>query len=65
MAPAVISLPMQKTQEMQSVLSLGWEDTLEKEMATHFCILAWENPWTEEPGGVRSRGLDTTEHREV
>ena len=33
------------------VWSLGREDTLEKEMATHSSILAWEIPWTEEPGG--------------
>ena len=33
------------------VQSLGWEDTLEKEMATHSSILAWELPWTEEPYG--------------
>ena len=32
--------------------SLGWEDPLEKEMATHSNILAWEIPWTEEPGGL-------------
>ena len=32
--------------------SLGWEDPLEKEMATHSTILAWEIPWTEEPGGL-------------
>ena len=32
------------------VQSLGWEDPLEKEMATHFNILAWKIPWTEEPG---------------
>ena len=32
------------------VQSLGWEDLLEKEMATHFSILAWKIPWTEEPG---------------
>ena len=31
---------------------LGWEDALEKEMATHSCILTWRIPWTEEPGGV-------------
>ena len=31
---------------------LGWEDSLEKEMATHFSILSWEIPWTGEPGGV-------------
>ena len=32
--------------------SLGWDDTLEEEMATRFRILAWEIPWTEEPGGL-------------
>ena len=49
-------------QEMQ-VQSLEWEESLEKEMATHFSILAWEIPWTEEPGGLQSMGLqgsDTT-----
>ena len=34
--------------------SLGQEDPLEKEMATHSNILAWEMPWTEEPGGLQS-----------
>ena len=38
------------------VRSLGWEEPLEKEMATHFSILAWEIPWTEEPGGLQSMG---------
>ena len=38
------------------VLSLGWEDPLEKEMATHSSILAWRIPWTEEPGGLQSIG---------
>ena len=45
------------------VLSLGWEDPLEKEMAAHSSILAWRIPWTEEPGGLQSRGRtesDTT-----
>ena len=42
-------LPMQETQETQ-VQSLGWEDPLEKEMATHSSILAWEIPWAEESG---------------
>ena len=47
---AVKNLPaVQETQ----VLSLGWEDPLEKEMATHSSILAWRIPWTEEPGGDR------------
>ena len=41
---------MQETQ----VQSLGQEDPLEKEMATHYSILAWKIPWTEEPGGVKS-----------
>ena len=36
------------------VQSLGWEDTLEKEMATRSSILAWRIPWTEEPGGLQS-----------
>ena len=38
------------------VRSLGWEDPLEKEMATHFSILAWRIPWTEEPGGLQTVG---------
>ena len=38
------------------VRSLGWEDPLEKEMATHSSILAWKIPWTEEPGGLRPWG---------
>ena len=36
---------------------LGWEDPLEKEMATHSSVLAWRIPWTEEPGGLLSMGL--------
>ena len=46
------------------VLSLGWEDPLEKEIATHPSICAWEIPWTEEPGRYSPGGhkeLDTTE----
>ena len=42
-------------QETQ-VQSLGQEDPLEKEMATHSGILAWEISWTEEPGGLQSMG---------
>ena len=38
------------------VRSLGQEDPLEKEMATHSSILAWRIPWTEEPGGLQSTG---------
>ena len=46
---------MQETQETQ-VQSLGQEDPLEEEMATHSNILDWEIPWTEEPGGQQSMG---------
>ena len=38
------------------VRSLSWEDPLEKEMAAHSSSLAWEIPWTEEPGGLQSMG---------
>ena len=54
------------------VRSLGWEDPLEKKMATHFSILTWENPWTEEPGGLQSTGsqrarqdLEAKQHHHV
>ena len=46
---------MLKTQ----VQSLGWEDPLEEEMATHFSILAWRIQWTEEPGELQSMGLQS------
>ena len=42
--------------------SLGWGDPLEKGMATHSSILAWRIQWTEEPGGLRSIGLQRVEH---
>ena len=44
------------------VPSLGQEDPLEKEMAIHPSILAWRIPWTEEPGGLHSMGLQTVRH---
>ena len=44
------------------VLSLGWEDPLEKEMATHASILAWENLWTEEPNRLQSMGSQRVRH---
>ena len=50
-----IHLPMQETEETW-IRFLGWEDPQEKEMASHFSILAWRIPWTEEPGsGLHSR----------
>ena len=44
------------------VKSLGWEDVLEKEMATHSSILAWKIPWMEEPGGLQSTGSQRVRH---
>ena len=44
------------------VLSLGQEDSREKEMATHSSILGWEIPWTEEPGGLQSVGSQRGGH---
>ena len=49
---------MQETQ----VLSLGWEDPLEKEMATYTSILAWRISWTEELGGLQSMGPQRVGH---
>ena len=48
-------------QEIQ-VRSLGQEDPLEKVLATHSSILAWTIPWTEEPGGLQSMGLQRVGH---
>ena len=45
----------EKTQETRFP-SLDWEDPLEEGMATHFSVLAWRIPWTEEPGGLQSLG---------
>ena len=44
------------------VRSLGWEDLLEKEMATHSSTLAWKIPWTKEPGGLESMGSQRVRH---
>ena len=52
---------MQETQETW-VLSLGQENPLEKEVATHSSILSWKIPWTEEPGGLQSMVLQTVGH---
>ena len=54
-------LPMQRMQETQ-VRSLGREDPLEKEMATHSSFLAWAIPWTEEPGGLQFMGSQRVRH---
>ena len=58
-AQLVKNLPaMQETWDR----SLGWEDPLEKGMATHSSILAWKIPWTEEPGGLQSMGSQRVGH---
>ena len=58
-AHTIKNLPaMQETQ----VLSLGWEDPLQKGIATHFSILAWRIPWTEEPGRLQSMGSQRVRH---
>ena len=44
------------------VQSLGWKDPLEKEMTTHSSVLAWEIPWTEQPGGLQSMGSQRVGH---
>ena len=59
MAQMVKNLP---TLREAWVRSLGWEDPLEKRMATHSSILAWRIPWTEEPGGIQSMGSQRVGH---
>ena len=62
MAQMVKNLPvMQETQ----VQYLGWENPLEKEMATHSSILAWRIPWTEEPGRVQSMRLQRVRYQQA
>ena len=51
-------------QDMQ-VQSLGQKDPLEKKMVIHSRVLTWEIPWTEEPGGLQSTGLQTVRHNLV
>ena len=58
-AQMVKNLPAMQEPRVQSP---GQEDPLEKEMATHSSILAWRMPWTEEPGGLQSMGLQRVGH---
>ena len=63
---ALTSLVAQTVQRLPTmretrVQSLGQEDLLEKEMALHSSILAWKIPWTEEPGGLQSMGLQESD----
>ena len=48
--------------QASQIWSLGWEDPLEKEIATHSGIFTWEIPWTEEPGGLQSIELQRVGH---
>ena len=58
---SLVALMVKNLPSMQKtwVRSLGWEDTLKKEIATHSSILAWRIPWTEEPGWLQSIGSQT------
>ena len=57
MAQTVKNLPPRQETQVQS---LGWEDPLEKQMATHSSIVAWRIPWMEDPGGLQSMGLQSS-----
>ena len=66
-AELVASLVAQRLKRLPAmreiwVRPLGWEDPLEKEMATHSRILAWRIPWTEESGGLQSTGSQRVGH---
>ena len=56
------TLPAGQEPQEPQVQSLGWEDPLVKELATHSSILDWEIPWTEEPGGLQSMGSQRVAH---
>ena len=56
-AQQVKNLPASAGDARNTDLMLGWEDSLEKEMATHSSILVWKIPWTEETGGLQTMGL--------
>ena len=62
--PPVVAETVKRLPAMQEtwVRSLGQKNTLEKEMATHSSTLAWKIPWTEEPGGLQSMGLQRVRH---
>ena len=62
MAQRVKNLPAMKETQETPVWSLGQDDPLEEEMATHYSILAWKIPWREESGGLQSRGVQRVRH---
>ena len=57
-----MSPPVAQEMSETQVQDLGWEDLLDKGMATQFSILAWRIPWTEKPGGLQSMGLQRVGH---
>ena len=61
-APVVKNLPANAGDTEMQFQSWGQEDSLEEEMASHSSILAWTIPWTEEPGGLQSMGLQRVGH---
>ena len=63
MSPSLVAQLVKNVPAVQEtqVQSLGWEDPLEKEMAPQSSILAWRIPWTEEPGGLQSMGLQESD----
>ena len=58
----VKNLPAMKEPQETQIRSLGQKDPLKEGMATHSSILAWRIPWTEEPGGLQSMGLQRVGH---
>ena len=58
----VKNLPADAADMKDAVQYLGWEDPLEEGMATHSSILAWRIPWTENPSGLQSMGLQRVGH---
>ena len=60
--PSQVALPANAGEQEMPVQSLGGDDPLEKEMATHSSILVWEISHPEEPGGLQSMGLQRVEH---
>ena len=59
------NLPVMQEMQKTWVQSLGWEDPLEEEIATHSSTLAWKIPWTEEPGRLQSIGSQRVGHNLV
>ena len=58
----VKNLPVMQEMQKTWVQSLGWEDPLEEEIATHSSTLAWKIPWTKEPGGQQFMGSQRVGH---